>query len=129
MLDGLIKDLSNNGQPNSGIFFENLLHLGGDEVEQACWMQSPEISSFMTKHGLTDYDQVYEYFIKQVHQIALQNNRVPVHWEEVFLHFGKNLSADTIIHVWLDHSTLALVVAAGYRGILSNQDVWYLEYV
>jgi N-acetyl-beta-hexosaminidase len=70
---------------------------------------------------------MYEYFIQQVHQIAINNGRTPVHWEEVFLHFGKNLSADTIIHIWLDHATLAKVVTAGYRGILSNQAIWYLE--
>jgi len=29
----------------------------------------------------------------------------------------------------LDHDTLGRVVAAGYRGILANQDVWYLDHL
>jgi hexosaminidase len=47
----------------------------------------------------------------------------------VFLHFGSKLDNNTIIHIWLDHATLAKVVAAGYRGILSNSDVWYLDHL
>ena len=54
---------------------------------------------------------------------------VPVPSLQVFLHFGTQLSKGTIIHIWLDHPTLAKVVAAGYQGILSNSDSWYLDHL
>ena len=67
--------------------------------------------------------------MERAHQIVIPRGRYPVNWEEVFNHFGSQLDNETIVHVWLDHKTLAKVVAAGYRGILSNNDVWYLDHL
>jgi hexosaminidase len=52
-----------------------------------------------------------------------------VQWVEVFEHFGSNLSNDTVVHVWKDKSTLAKVVEAGYRALLSDNDAWYLDWL
>lgn len=67
------------------------------------------------------------YYIKKAHDIAAKYGRTPINWEEVFNHFGTSLNSKTVIHIWLDHSTLSKVVQAGYRGILSNNADWYLE--
>jgi len=125
LLDALMGEMTG----KNGIFMDQFLHQGGDEVQYACWNQSARINNFMKQNDLTSYDQLYEYFITKAHEIATDYNRSPVNWEEVFNHFGKNLSSDTIIHVWLDHATLGRVVEAGYRGILSNQDDWYLDHL
>jgi hypothetical protein len=71
--------------------------------------------------------QLYKKYVKSASDLAVSLGRTPVNWEEVFIHFGNQLNPKTIVHVWLDHATLAKVVAAGYRGILSNNDDWYLE--
>jgi hexosaminidase len=67
--------------------------------------------------------------VEKAHDILTAQGRHPINWEEVFLHFGSKLDKRTIIQIWLDHPTLALVVAAGYQAILSNQDVWYLDHL
>ena len=37
------------------------------------------------------------------------------------------LDNDTLVHVWKDKSTLDAVLTAGYKALLSNQNMWYLE--
>jgi len=128
ILDSFIGEITG-GAPRSGIFFDDFMHLGGDEVEYGCWNQSSQIQEFMATHNLTNYDELYMYFIQQFHAIADKYGRTPVKWEEVFNYFGTQLPANTVIHVWLDHNTLQSVVAAGYRGILSNQNDWYLDHL
>lgn len=122
LIEGLIDELS------AGLFPDNFIHLGGDEVNTDCWTSSPEISAWMTAHNFTA-DDAYAYFVLRAHDYTISRNRDPVNWEEVFNHFGTKLDPRSIIHIWLDHATLGRVVAAGYRGILSNQDVWYLDHL
>jgi len=126
-VDGFFSEMTGKAQGN-GIFFEDLFHLGGDEVEKGCWNQSARIQSFMQQNGMTDFDDLYMYAVEKVHQIVLNYGRDPVNWEEVFNHFGNKLDNRSIIHIWLDHATLKKVVSSGYRAILSNQDVWYLDH-
>jgi len=116
------------GKEKAGLFPETLLHLGGDEVDTGCWSKSAQISAWMKSKNFTA-DQTYMYFVNTVHQIALDQGRDPVAWEEVFNHFGTKLNKRTIIHIWLAFETLAKVVAAGYRTILSNQEYWYLDHL
>ena len=42
------------------------LHLGGDEVDEACWASSPAVRAWMTAQGMgNDTDLVYEWFVQQ----------------------------------------------------------------
>jgi hexosaminidase len=116
------------GSQGQGLFPDDYLHLGGDEVDTSCWTETPHIAAWLTANNYTA-DQAYMYAVERAHQIVLAQGRQPVNWEEVFNHFGSELDNSTIVHIWLDHATLAKVVAAGYRGILSNQDVWYLDHL
>eukprot|EP01137_Pigoraptor_chileana_P027501 Opistho-2@10194 len=116
------------GGANSTFNFE-YLHLGGDEVGLDCWNQEPHIAAWLKTMNFTDASDAYLYSVLLAQKAALKNGVTPVHWEEVFLHFGDTgkLDPSTIIHVWLDHNTLAKVVAAGYHGILSDSQHWYLD--
>jgi len=126
VLTGILMD-STGGVAGAGLFPEGLIHMGGDEVSYECWDSSAQIKKFMALNNFTTYDQVYEYYVLRSQSIAFSMGRTPVHWEEVYNHFGTDLDPRAVIHVWLDHSTLAQVVADGYRGILSDNDVWYLD--
>eukprot|EP01119_Soliformovum_irregulare_P025257 TRINITY_DN930_c0_g1_i1.p1 TRINITY_DN930_c0_g1~~TRINITY_DN930_c0_g1_i1.p1 ORF type:complete len:590 (-),score=153.11 TRINITY_DN930_c0_g1_i1:24-1793(-) len=125
VIDGLFRELTG-GKQYEGVFTDDFFHLGGDEVQYACWSSSPAIQAYMKSTGKS-YDDLYMDYVKRAHDIILSFGRTPVNWEEVFNHFGNKLNPKTVIHIWLDHATLAKVVAAGYRGILSNDGVWYLD--
>jgi hexosaminidase len=111
-----------------GLFPDDFLHLGGDEVDPKCWETTPSVASWMKSKGYSS-DDAYRYFVNRADQITLAQNRIPVHWEEVFNHFGTKLDNRTVIHIWLDKATLGKVVAAGYRAILSDNDFWYLDHL
>jgi hexosaminidase len=112
----------------SQVFTSQYMHLGGDEVSTDCWSSTPAIASWMQENGFTP-DQTYEYFVVQTDKIANTLGRDAVRWEEVWNHFGTSLPPNTIIHVWLDHPTLANVTSNGYYGILSDNDVYYLDHL
>lgn len=59
------------GARGKGLFPDNMMHLGGDEVNTHCWEESSEISKWMKDHNLTP-DQTYAYFVNrtQVRQFA-----------------------------------------------------------
>lgn len=127
LLESLFGEMTGN-VTGGGLFPDEFFHLGGDEVYTGCWTNDPQISAWLASHNMTAKDG-YKYFVKRVHDMVIAQGRSPVNWEEVFLNFGTDLDPRTIIHVWLDHATLAKVVAAGYRGILSDQANWYLDHL
>ena len=44
--------------PSPGIFKSNMIHLGGDEVNTACWDSTPAVAAWMKEQGYTA-DQAY----------------------------------------------------------------------
>ena len=50
------------------------MHLGGDEVDTACWTSSPTIAAWLMSCNLTA-DQGYMYFIQRAHNIARSLSR------------------------------------------------------
>lgn len=112
----------------ASVFPSKFAHLGGDEVSTDCWSSTPSIAAWMSAQGFTP-DQTYEYFVIETDKIVNALGKSTVRWQEVWNHFGTSLPADTIIHVWLDHPTLANVTANGYYGILSDNDVYYLDHL
>jgi hexosaminidase len=134
------------------LFPDELIHLGGDEVDTSCWMKTPAVKTWLDEQNM-NATEAYGYFVRRVADMAIAKGRRPVHWVEVFNHFGGNITSGTsdslppqeVVHVWKDPQTLARVVAAGHEAILSNsQDnaawnplrrvphgagrVWYLDY-
>ena len=115
----------------SGLFPDNLIHLGGDEVNTKCWTSTPAIKKWLDAHGLSA-DDGYAYFVKRAASIAIAQGRRPIQWVEVFDHFGSKLDKSTIVHVWKAKSTLTAVVAAGYNALINNSpgdDSWYLDHL
>jgi hexosaminidase len=123
---GNSKDGRNNG---AALFPYNLLHLGGDEVSYTCWQLSSEIKAWEQQQGFTGAEDTYEYFVDKVASITRSQNRLPVQWVEVFEHFGSKLDNNTVVHVWKEKSTMDAVLTAGYRSLLSNNDLWYLDHL
>jgi hexosaminidase len=126
-MDTLWKELTG-GERGQGIVYEDFFHLGGDEVNTSCWTQTPRIQKWLTEQNLTA-DGAYEYFVDRAAKIILSHGRDPVNWEEVWNHFGNQLDKSTIIQIWVDKTVLANLTSQGYRGILSNEDGWYLDWL
>jgi len=126
VLAGLLNDVTG-GSQYAGLFPDDFVHMGGDEVDTSCWTSTPHVMAWLSAHNFTT-DDAYMYFVETAHQDLIAAGRSPVNWEEVFNHFGTKLDKQTIVHIWLDHKTLKTVVDAGYRGILSD-GIWYLDHL
>jgi len=102
-------------------------HLGGDEVDQSCWTNTPAVQTWMKSVGITTTDGVYEYFVEKVDAMTLALGKSPVRWEEVWVHFGTDLDRSTVIHAWLSRAALINATSLGYRAIWSVDGQYYLD--
>lgn len=108
------------------VFPDAYLHLGGDEVKAAKWAADPQISSWMTSHGMNSTSALYAYYEATIQELARNQNKTVVNWVEVFDMFGAELDQQTIVHVWKSRDDLQRVLQAGFRAILSDSAQWYL---
>ena len=87
------------GKPSPGVFKDNFIHLGGDEVNTACWGSTPSIAKWLSEQNMTA-DDGYAYFVKKVAGFAIEQGHRPVQWSEVYDHFKNTLPKKVIIHIW-----------------------------
>ncbi|TPP64872.1 Beta-hexosaminidase subunit alpha [Fasciola gigantica] len=72
------------------LFPDNLLHLGGDEVDHHCWASNPEVKRFMEEHKFGEnYSVLQTYYFEQIIDMLKMSEFVhhpftPVAWQEVF---------------------------------------------
>jgi len=99
-------------------FPDQTMHLGGDEVIFSCWLDNPQVVSWMKKNGFQNGAQVEQYFEMQMFQILQAHNKSMVCWQELFNN-GVTLKANTIVEVWEDAPTLQEVIDGGYRGLVA----------
>mmetsp|Transcript_19673 Transcript_19673/g.23397 ORF Transcript_19673/g.23397 Transcript_19673/m.23397 type:complete len:542 (+) Transcript_19673:41-1666(+) len=113
----------------SGLFPNDMIHLGGDEVDTTCWEEDPEISQWLSDNNMTA-DDGYAYFVQKVGNIAISQGRRPVQWSEVYDHFKTELDPATIVHVWKEETNVTEVVENGYATIVNvgyDTQSWYLD--
>lgn len=107
----------------SGLFFDEFFHLGGDEVNTQCWTSTPRIAQWMKEKGFSATD-TYKYTVDRAHQMVFGVNRTAVNWEEVATHLS-GVDPRAIMHVWLMSTSVNAIVQKGYRVIVSRR--WYLD--
>jgi len=134
LIESLLKECtggvaSTPGNPSPGLFKDNFIHLGGDEVDTACWESTPAVAQWLAEHKMTA-DQGYAYFVKRASDIAISQGHRPVQWSEVYDHFGNNLTKQTIVHIWKSVTNVTEVVAGGYNVLVNvgyDKLSWYLD--
>ena len=116
----------------AAVFPDRYLHIGGDEVDYACWQSNPAITAFMAARGIAgNYAALESLYVQRVLGIVQALGKVPIGWQELFDN-GLNLTAETVVAAWKNpfsagQEELARVTAAGQQVILASG--WYLNYV
>ena len=87
LLQTLITEVTG-GRQGAGLVTENLIHLGGDEVDLSCWSQVPRVASWLKANNFTTKDG-YRYIVEGTHDIVYAAGRTPVNWDEIYDNFGK----------------------------------------
>ena len=76
------------GRRRAGLVPDDLIHLGGDEVDLDCWTQVGSVGSWLKANNLTAKD-AYRYVVERAHDLVYAAGRIPVNWDEVYQNFGK----------------------------------------
>ena len=79
------------------------LHLGGDEVQFACWNQSDSIHEYMTDNNIMSLSELWAIFETRAFELLARQNRTAIVWQEAFENtYSVNLTMPrgTIVEVW-----------------------------
>ncbi|BGP12495.1 Glucosamine-6-phosphate isomerase (Glucosamine-6-phosphate deaminase) (GNPDA) (GlcN6P deaminase) [Rhodosporidiobolus nylandii] len=103
---------------------------GGDEVNEACYLEDPVVSAALEDQSKT-IDELLGDFIDGLHGAVRDAGKIPVVWEEMVLNHDLLLGNDTVVLVWVSSSlhqdSIVSVAEEGYRIIHAASDYFYLD--
>ncbi|KAF5405067.1 hypothetical protein PHET_01359 [Paragonimus heterotremus] len=116
------------------VFPDNVIHLGGDEVNFVCWASNPDVQAFMEKMKFgDDYSKLQSYYMERISELAQKAGggrpMTTFVWQEVFDH-GFRDTKNMVIHVWKNEDwkeEMKRITAAGFPVIYSS--IWYLNVI
>ena len=132
-VEGLLSELA-------GLFPDQFLHIGGDELDTTCWSQHPYIVDWFKAQGM-GLDDGYVYYGRRIHRfVNTMLNRTIIGWQEMYEGFFTQLNPDTtVVQQWIPTNgwgtfdpNLAFtknVTSHGYRLIWSDAAKWYLDFL
>lgn len=99
------------------LFPDSYLHIGGDEVNPAQWLNNDNIQLLMEKEKLADVEALHHYFNLKVQAILAKYQRKMMGWDEIY---HPDLPKDIIIQSWRGLESINKFANQGYQGVLST---------
>ena len=113
--DGTYKFLDKFLEEMAGLFPDEYLYIGGDEVAGKEWEVNPKIQAFMREHGMKN-KQDLQRLNQRLQKIVAKHHKIMVGRDEV-LH--PDLPKSVVVQSWRGQESLATAAKQGYRGMLS----------
>ena len=114
------------GAPARDIWF----HAGGDEVNNACYLDTPHVKAWMAAHNASSpadgVTKLLQYFHDRERQVLSRVAGTVIQWEGTWTAGVVLDPGTTVIQAWLPGS-LARAAAAGFRVINSEAATYYLD--
>ena len=108
----------------TGLFPDEYLHIGGDEVVPTQWNESHDIQAYMKDHKLEDPHALQAHFNIRLQKIVEGHGRIMMGWDEI-LH--PDLPGNRIaVQTWRNHESLWESARQGYNAVLSAG--YYLDH-
>ncbi|XP_055837023.1 beta-hexosaminidase subunit beta-like isoform X2 [Episyrphus balteatus] len=103
------------------LFPDTYIHIGGDEVDSACWESNPDIQQYLKEHGQDSGDLPYMFFEKLT-KYLYRNGQTPILWQEVIEENpGIELPQGTMAQVWFNSKkAMPSLTKKGYTTIFSD---------
>jgi len=101
----------------AGLFSDEYIHIGGDEVNGKEWEANSGIKAFMARYNLADHQALQAYFNNRIAVILKKNGKKMIGWDEIY---QPGLDRETVIHSWRGREALIESARKGFRTILSN---------
>ncbi len=108
----------------AGLFPDEYMHIGGDEVVPTQWNANPDIQEYMKEHGLEDSHALQAHFNIRLQKIVSGHGKIMMGWDEI-LH--PDLPREGIaVQTWRDHASLWEAARLGNKAVLSAG--YYLDH-
>ncbi len=105
----------------TALFPDAYVHIGGDEVDPACWQAVPELAADMQARGLSSLARQHEFNAQLAQRLQALGRRL-MGWDEIL---AASLPADALVQSWRGAAMRDLVVAQG-RDLVVSQG-YYLD--
>ncbi|KAL1923784.1 uncharacterized protein VTP21DRAFT_8764 [Calcarisporiella thermophila] len=119
LIGGLVQEVSE-------WFPDNVVHLGGDEIQPNCWKENPTVMQYMNSSGIADFNGVLQHFFEKVTGVARAAGKTPMTWEETVVSHNLQLG-DIVVQVWNDPGYIKNITSRGLRVVASPHDYYYLD--
>jgi len=117
LIEGFLTEMST-------LFPDNYIHLGGDEVNDGCWINNTDIRKWMQEHNIVDFAGLEQYFSNKLLEIGNKLGKVILNWQEIFDN-GIKLPSNGIVEVWKTDD-IKTITAENHYVISSYK--WYLNH-
>ncbi len=108
------------------IFPFKVVHIGGDEVAENAWMQSPKAQAMMRETGLKGTFELQAYFLRQIQDFLADRGRKLGGWEEV-AHGGGLDPEKSLLFAWTTVEKTAELANDGYDVVSTPGQAYYLD--
>ena len=98
-INGTFEKMSKLWNEIAGVFPDDYVHIGGDEVSFDCWQSNPQVQAFMKARGWTDYALLEQYYEQNLISIVQDTGKHYIVWQEIFDN-GLKIDPHTIVDVW-----------------------------
>ncbi|KAG0054881.1 hypothetical protein BGZ83_010219 [Gryganskiella cystojenkinii] len=130
--DGAYKLIKDVYDELSGVFTDNVFHVGFDELQTYCFNYSSSANEwFKQRPGATYFDFAQYYIDKALPIFQNKKNRRLMMWEDVVLSpdiAAKHIPKDVILQSWNNGvDNIKKLTSAGYDVVVSSADFVYLD--
>lgn len=106
------------------LFPDAYWHVGGDEVTDRHWNQSPAVRSYKRAHKIRTNDQLQAIFNRRLTTILAKYKKKMIGWDEIL---QPGLPKTSVIQSWRADRYLEQAIARGYQGLQSAP--YYLDHI
>lgn len=108
------------------LFPSKVVHIGCDEVEKGTWESSPSCQTFMKLHGMTNSNEIQNYFVKKLQEHLQAKGKTVIAWDDVI---DGNIDNKITTMFWRDWVTdsPARCAANGNPIIITDWSCFYLS--
>jgi len=108
------------------LFPSQVVHIGCDEVEKGTWASSPACQAFMKLHGMTNLNEIQNYFVKKLQEHLQAKGKTIIAWDDVI---DGNVDNKITMMFWRDWVTDSpeRSAANGNPIIITDWSCFYLS--
>ncbi len=103
------------------------IHVGGDEAVLGRWGDSEKTLAFMEKEGISDFVQLYGYYVGRICRKVLDCKKTPIAWEGFHKESNDYVPKETLVMVFESYYQLApQLTEAGFTVINASWEPVYV---